>query len=310
MLSGCISNFWTLKENNNHSWLVRRLLRLRPIVFPWLCIEIGNGQTCRFWSDNWSPFGCLTDFLNLPHSTRLGIPRTATLASLNVQGNWILPAARSEKQVQVQIFLSTITLTDAEDQYSWVVDGSKSTTFSTGAVYKAIKHHNPIVEWRKTIWCSRGTPKHSFLAWLFTLNRCPTRDRLLSWGLNTPSTCLLCNNCDESRNHLFFECVYSSQVWHNMGSRSGITTSTSWELTLTALHHLSGPRHAKLLPLFVWHSTIYYIWSERNARLHRNIYRPPDSIANSIRSYIKAKIAAIRPTSPSLASSLFRLWNR
>ncbi|KAF3598591.1 hypothetical protein F2Q69_00036826 [Brassica cretica] len=186
---------------------------------------------------------------------------------------------RSEKQVQIQVFLSTITLTEAEDQYMWEMNGLKSTTFSTGAVYKAIKHHNPL-------------------------------NHLLSWGLNTPSTCLLCNSSDESRNHLFFECVYSSQVWHNIGNRSGLTISSSWDQTLTALHHLSGPRHAKLLPLFTWQSTIYYIWSERNARLHRNTYRPPDSISNSIGSYIKSKIVEIRTSSPRLSSSFFQLWHR
>ncbi|KAH0903646.1 hypothetical protein HID58_043149 [Brassica napus] len=70
------------------------------------------------------------------------------------------------------------------------------------------------------------------------------------------------------------------------------------------------PRHAKLLPLFTWQSTIYYIWSEQNARLHRNTYRPPDSISNSIGSYIKSKIVEIRTSSPRLSSSFFQLWHR
>ena len=173
-------------------------------MYSWICLDTGNGRTCSLWSDNWSPYGCLSDFLNLPPTSRLGIPRNATLASLSDHGNWLLPAARSEKKVQIQVFLSTITLTEAEDQYMWEVTGYKSTTFSTGAVYKTIKHHNPVVDWSKTVWCSRGTPKHSFLAWLVLINRCPTRDRILSWGLSSPFTCLLCNSFDESRNHLFF----------------------------------------------------------------------------------------------------------
>ncbi|CAN7120356.1 unnamed protein product [Brassica rapa subsp. narinosa] len=89
-----------------------------------------------------------------------------------------------------------------------------------------------------------------------------------------------------------------------MGNRSGVTASSSWDQTLTALILLSGPRHAKLLPIFVWQSTIYHLWSERNARLHKNTFRPPDSISNAMASYIKSKIASIRPTSPRLAFSL------
>lgn len=310
ILAGSISNFWTITENSNHSWLVKRLLRLRTIVYPWLCIEIGNGRTCRFWSDNWTPYGCLSDFLNLPLTSRLGIPRDATLASLNANGNWSLPAARSEKQVLIYAYLSTITLSDEEDQYRWEINGTRSLWFCTGDVYREIKFHGPVVDWSKTVWCSRGTPKHSFITWLFTLNRCPTRDRMLSWGLSTPATCLLCNSTAESRNHLFFECNYSSQVWIYAGTRSGMRTSPGWEQTLSDLRNLPGARHAKLLPLFVWQSTIYFLWSERNARLHRNNYRPPDSISHSIDCYIKYKIAAIRTSSPCLASSLFHLWHR
>lgn len=62
---------------------------------------------CRFWSDNWSPYGCLSDFLNLPPTSRLGIPRNATLAGLNDHGNWLLPAASA---LEPSIKQSNITI--------------------------------------------------------------------------------------------------------------------------------------------------------------------------------------------------------
>lgn len=257
ILSGSLSNFWTIKENNNHSWLVKRLLRLRHILYPWLRMAIGNGRTSRFWSDNWSDFGCISDYLNLPPTSRLGISRTSTLSSLNTNGNWILPPARSEEQLLLQVYISTLTLTEEEDRYEWVVNGSKNTTFSTSTVYNELKQHNTIVPWSKTVWCSRNTPKHAFLAWLFVLNRCLTRDRLLSCGLNTPPTCLLCNSGTESRSHLFFQCPFPWQIWNRLGTRCGLIPSQNWDQTLIDLRSNPGPRHTKLLCLFVWQIVIY-----------------------------------------------------
>ncbi|CAF2043155.1 unnamed protein product [Brassica napus] len=81
---------------------------------------VGNGETCYFWSSNWSPFGSITKYLR-GHSTRnTGIPITATLAELWEQGAWKLPPARSEAHVIIQSYLSTIELTNEADTYHWL----------------------------------------------------------------------------------------------------------------------------------------------------------------------------------------------
>ncbi|CAN6974678.1 unnamed protein product, partial [Brassica rapa subsp. trilocularis] len=63
--------------------------------------RLGNGETTSFWVDHWSPFGNLQDFLGASTS-RYGIPRTATVASLYDQDHWLLPPARSENQLALQ----------------------------------------------------------------------------------------------------------------------------------------------------------------------------------------------------------------
>ncbi|CDY37116.1 BnaC06g03830D [Brassica napus] len=71
---------------------------------------------------------------------------------------------------------------------------------------------------------------------MFVLNRCPTRDRLLSWGLQTDPLCLLCNLLPESRNHLFFCCSFSSGIWRNLASKLRFAiTSDDWDDNLHAL---------------------------------------------------------------------------
>ncbi|CAN7028605.1 unnamed protein product [Brassica rapa subsp. trilocularis] len=57
----------------------------------------------------------MADFLHLQPHSRLGIPRHATVSDLFVDGYWILPPARSEAQVLLQGFISSVTLNQEED---------------------------------------------------------------------------------------------------------------------------------------------------------------------------------------------------
>ncbi|CDY23692.1 BnaC01g24290D [Brassica napus] len=107
ILKGSVSNYWTTKPSQSFSWLTNKLLKLRDVAYPLIHLRIHNGKGCRFWVDNWSPYGKLEDYLEGGRSS-LGIPQNATLASLHHNGSWRLPAARTERQVQVLSFITTI----------------------------------------------------------------------------------------------------------------------------------------------------------------------------------------------------------
>lgn len=57
-------------------------------------------------------------------------------------------------------------------------------------VYRNLREHYDTLPWKNAIWITRGIPKHSFTAWLFALNRNPTRDRLQNWGVLIDIECL------------------------------------------------------------------------------------------------------------------------
>lgn len=307
MLDGELSNFWTLQERSTHSWLVKRLLRLRPQVYDWIRLKVGNGRKTRFWSDNWSPFGRLSDFLQLPPRSRLGIPVTATLEDLHRDGAWSLPAARSDQQLRLQVHLTSLSLNSQEDHYKWSLNNSTN-DFSTGVVYRELKHHNPTVQWHKTIWSPRGIPRQNFLAWLLVLNRCPTRDRLLQWRLQTDPNCLLCNAAPETRDHIFYQCHFTWTVWSAIAGRTRHVPDRDWNRELSNMQQLRGPRHLQILKLLAWQSTLYYLWLERNSRLHRKIFKPPDAIIKQIESTVRSRISAMRDQSPRLSSAMFTAW--
>lgn len=202
-----------MKINPKYSWLTNKLIKMRDVVYIWIKLRVENGRSCRFWTDNWSPYGSLDNYLMRVTNSGFAIPKTATLYDLLVDGQWVLPPARSNEFLQVQIYLTTLSLTEEEDTYEWAISDLPSTRYSTGEVYDQLRHEGEVVSWSKVVWISGGIPKHSFLTWLFILNHCPTRDRMLRCGIQTDSSCLLCNAHQESRDNLFFLCPYAWDLW-------------------------------------------------------------------------------------------------
>ncbi|XP_048610008.1 uncharacterized protein LOC125585277 [Brassica napus] len=226
-----------------------------------------SGRTGRFWTDNWSPYGCLETFLDAG-TTRLGIPTSATIASLYRNGSWRIPSARS-------VFFTTINLTEDPDFYEWHINGKTSLKFKTSVN----------VQWASVAWPSRGIPRHSFHCWLVIKDRLPTRDRLL---------CLLCNTRTESRSQLFWDCNFSFDLWSIVSRRCGLHSQRSWEDSLQQMVSLSSTRSSRLLTIWAWQAAIYWLWNERNARLHANTFRAVDTLFMIIDRQLRNKIFSFR----------------
>ena len=183
-----------MKTSATNSWLANKLIKMHGEVYTWIKLRVGDGENCRFWKEDWSPFGSLQDYFYSTSASRQGIPIDATLSDLNRSGNWALPRARSEAMLQVQTALTTMSLQEGlEDGYDWIVAGALTTSYKTTDVYWELKGVEAKEPWAAIVCTKEGIPKHSFLVWLFVLNRCPTRDRLLTWGLPVDGNCLLCN---------------------------------------------------------------------------------------------------------------------
>ena len=277
-------------------------MRVRDLAYPWIKIKIRDGRSTRFWTDNWSSFGNIRELLRLPSSSALGIRPTSTLHDIHRNGVWLIPAPRSDVQVEIHAFLTTITLNTDEDRYEWCPNGSATPVFSTGEIYRLIKHHQPLVPWNKVVWSP------SFLTWLVVLNRCPTKDRILSLGLQTNSICILCNLADETRDHLFFDWNFSSMIWEALARKARCSPISTCPQLLQYLQQRSCPKPERILGLLTWQVAMYYTWTERNSRLHRQCYRSSNSITVSGAAMIRNKISSFRDSNPRLASAMFQLW--
>ena len=102
---------------------------------------------------------------------------------------------------------------------TWKIAGSR---YKAAAVWKEIRPKKKKVCWHRLVWDPLVVPKHAVIAWMAILNRLPTMDRMRAWGIDKDSTCTLCKQEEESRNHLFFDCSYSKEVWRTVLSLSGL----------------------------------------------------------------------------------------
>lgn len=308
ILNGSISNYWSVKPSTSHSWLANKLIKSRHLIYPLIRRRVGNGLSTSFWYDNWSPFGCLHELLN-GSASRLGIPRAATLGSLFQEGRWLLPAARTNDQLALHIHLTTVSLSESDDEYEWILDGKLRSKYSTGEVYTHLKGPIQKVSWSSAVWNPMGIPRHSFLTWLVVQDRCPTKDRLIRWGLpGVDPNCLLCNSLPESRNHIYFECSYSEIVWRAITRRCQFQSPVVWEENLNRLIQLRGNKDLRRLTLIALQATIYWLWAERNKRLHQQTFRTVDSLIPIIDKQVRNRIQCFRFSNPRACSAMMQLW--
>lgn len=235
----------------------------------------------------------------------------ATVATLHRNGTWDLPPARTDQELQLLTYLTTVDLSDQDDYYEWEQGGKITLKYQTGDVYSYLKGEIPEVNWAKAIWSAYGIPRHSFFAWLVIQNRCPTKDRLLSWGLQVQPLCLLCNLQPETRDHLFHECSFTAALWVPTAAKLGFTLPADWNGMVSQMITLLLSRATKagtLLTWLVWKAILYWVWNERNSRLHTNSFRSVDSFYCVMDLQIRNKISSFRQANPVLASAMMQQW--
>ena len=66
--------------------------------------------------------------------------------------------------------------------------------------------------WNK-LWRVKTVPRQTHLIWRILHNRLPVRSVLFNRGVQCSPLCCLCDQQQESINHLFMECGWSKAVW-------------------------------------------------------------------------------------------------
>lgn len=261
------------QEAGRFSKTVNSMLQLKPSILEFLKCEVRDGRSASFWYDTWTDYGQLITFLGEAGPRQLRIFKDAKVADASRNGQWVLPAARSDN---IQSLLVALTEQPAPvdsngcDLFLWRnASGNFCPSFSSKETWEQLRVHSPLVHWVDVVWFKEHVPRFSFFTWLALLARLPTRDRLRGWGMTIPSVCVLCSNGVESHAHLFFECSYSLDVWGYLAAKflpnppASLTAATTW-----ILHH-NQPHHTKVISILklLLQAVVYHLWIERNTRI-------------------------------------------
>ena len=162
--------------------------------------------------------------------------------------------------------------------------------FKVHLAWRIIREKNPKVYWHRLIWYTKYVPKHSLIAWMVILNKLPTKEKLVNWGLHLQDDlCPLCQLSQESRNHLFFCCPFTKEVWSRVLALNGIhRTPQDWDTELRwCVSNFKGNSFLALLCRLCWSSTLYFIWHERNRRVHGESPQNPSQVLLQIARVIQ-----------------------
>jgi hypothetical protein len=110
--------------------------------------------------------------------------------------------------------LGGVLLSQDTDKHVWM--HSSSGQFSLKSCYKAFFMGSISFEPWKRLWKTWAPQKCKFFLWLAIGNKCWTANRLKRRGLQHPIVCVLCDQEQETVQHLLCTCSFARQFWHDI----------------------------------------------------------------------------------------------
>lgn len=241
-------------------------------------------------------------------------PRVSGIAISSVvfeavrDGTWNLPRGRHPIVQLLRTCLQShsppLSSEIGEDYYLWKTDSAQAQgTFSSSKTWRHLHPTGPSVPWHSQVWFKEKIPKLAFLFWLTVQNRLTTRDRLRSWNLPVPTSCLLCHSGEESRDHLFFQCTFSQVLLSDFFAPFNPPTSSSFSSLLIWIKSPATNRKLIAICKIVFHALVYYIWMERNTRLHSSSIRSEIQIKREIQLLLRRRLAGLDRAAASSSTS-------
>lgn len=232
---------WLQKTDASRPWagLPLEVPPLAQALFDVAVVTVvGNGESTKFWTDRWLQgksvsYWAPSLFQLIPNRAK----RHRTMAQGLQNHSWISDISGA---LSVQVLVEYLQLwnlfdnlalqQEVPDQHVWRLTnhGDYTSKSAYEAFFTGTIKFGP---WRR-IWKSWAPLKCKFIVWLAIKNRCWTADRLAKRGLPHPSACPLCDQAEETIQHVLIGCVLAREVW----------TSTLNSLGLNALAPQPGCR--------------------------------------------------------------------
>jgi hypothetical protein len=177
--------------------------------------KVGDGANTLFWKDSLLDGRCIKDLA----------PSVADLVPIRLANRRLVKDVLPNFRWMADLHgnLSVIVIGELMDsvrfwkiwRFSPVLQTAifgkfcASGNYSASSAYKALFQGSIGFEPAERVWKSWAPRKCKFFIWLVEHDRCWTADRLARRGLDHPDCLPLCDQDDESINHLLVSCVFS-----------------------------------------------------------------------------------------------------
>ncbi|XP_039007590.1 uncharacterized protein LOC120135392 [Hibiscus syriacus] len=176
--------------------------------------------------------------------------------------------------------------------FSWILSKLLRIREEARRMFYPCANWNQIKE--KWIWDNIRVrrEKFSLISWMAILDRLPTKDRFVRFGLVIDNVCVVCGSGMESQDHLFAKCSYAKEVRGAVLISCGLRyESYSWDERFSWLiENLKGKSLRVRILKLAWTGFLYFIREERNHRHFRGLTRSVDVTVNRIKEAVKIKL--------------------
>ncbi|PWA83708.1 reverse transcriptase zinc-binding domain-containing protein [Artemisia annua] len=262
------------------------------------------------WHDLWHNIGPLSHIVPMKSIFDARLKNEYTVADMVENNSWIWPQdwyARFPmlSQVQVPTFDANIP-----DTVKWRSKNGLMCEYSTKEGWKELKEDKPIVPWWKTVWFSQCNPKNAFTLWMAFQKRLLTQDRMVKW-CSEVLLCPLCKKTNDSHNHLFFLCEFSSKVWSVMKNKMKVDVlPNDWDQITHKIASLPCNNSIwSILNRIIIATTVYGIWKERNERLFKLKTQSTEVIIQCIIEQIRMQLLSLTVKKSTHTIKVADQWN-
>lgn len=235
-------------------------------------MTLGDGATASFWFDSWLPDGA--PFLLAPNVFQLSRRKNRCVRDALQGSRWVqdlreritAPLLHEFVSLWGRIF-SSPGPSVGSDTFRWKL--AEKGSYSAASAYRLQflgSTSSPIMD---VVWKSWAPLKCKFFAWLLSINRILTADRLMARHWPNCYFCPLCRRNLETGHHLFTECLWVLQYWRQAAAMFGVASfdpdmwSGTYPLSAWLLGLAGTTKRGRSIALFL----VWFIWKERNARI-------------------------------------------
>ncbi|WMV23799.1 hypothetical protein MTR67_017184 [Solanum verrucosum] len=242
-----------------------------------IAYKVGNGTKIQFWKENWNGnealMGLFPDLFSLCTNPEETVAEVWSIHGWNIVFRRHLNDWEIGRVAELLHVLNGFNGLSAEKD-SIIRKHSRDGSLSVNKLYIKEVNEYPggkLGPW-KQIWRNKVPTKVKCFSWLVARRACSTHEKLKRRGFYIASWCSLCNETEETNNHLFLHCKVTTQLWNLFLG----PTHTEWIMPEHTADLLScwisrGGRKSKkkwwcIIPSCIW----WCIWKERNSRCYDN----------------------------------------